>query len=286
MKWNKRALMALLCLSLVPALWGCQLARTDQSDIPGEDRLVGCWAVFGDEREAARNGEISFTDPDAPIMYLTWVPLEGLESEYYIRSSNNDGYIQDMGIAINNTDDRVSYSLTGSVYVTRSAHPNFSLINIYERADGTRYADTSDQTSSIGMAWSRGTKSTLTVERTFRSTIDGKTKQSESMTLIMDRVCIDTLKSVKVIELSANYGVLRETDVPAREEFTLDTLTDTQTVLVEETCVDEAGKTYPVVKFYTAADASDYDGEMIAYHSCCYPDERGIARGYPLKIVF
>ena len=154
---------------------------------------------------------------------------------------------------------------------------------VYQRADGTLYADE----SSLHFMMNDSSSTTQTVEHT--QTINGKTTKKRVSATISAKM-VDALKTVRLVEMDAQNMPLRAAEVTLSDMRSLAKQgkpyrvgKDAAYVIVEETYETKAKDTYVKRTAYSPNQGGDASWPLHTFH---FPLENGLTEAASMNIAF
>ncbi len=156
-------------------------------------------------------------------------------------------------------------------------------IPVYQRADGTIYADE----SSMHCLMNDHSSTTHTMEHT--QTINGKTnKKRFSVTISVNR--IDALQTVRLVEMDAQNVMLRSTEATleyiqslAKQQKPFRAGKDCAYLIVEETYGTTQGESHVKRTVYSPANKDAYENLLHTFH---FPKDNGLTEAAFMNIAF
>ena len=204
---HRKMIQGVLSIMLAASLGGCTLARQEPV-AQAQDRLCGVWIQVS--REYTTPDPEGFKDPDACVIMIQKKQQDGAP----YTASKVQGALTDTNIAVNATDAGTELSGSATVYTATGGTQFLQLVSLYERADGSVYANTENPTSGAadGTADSSLKQS---ISRDWSTTADGKTTK-ESIRFDITMKTLDLLTQLKLVYLDERFALQGEQSLDLR----------------------------------------------------------------------
>jgi hypothetical protein len=260
MKTKNKALIFLLCASLLCSLAGCRLAREDLGADARVDRLIGVFlsteyldlldfegyagdnlknlsggdfVIDGDNRKYQGRLYAAKTQMDETVGGVEYV-FEGVEGIAYFAATvrtapESDSYIAtssgaeigDSHMALSVGDTENIVTLEGTVYIAATSDSRVYYFNpVYQSADGSVYLMSGDSISLAGELDGEGARYSQTLNETYSETVNGETK-TDSISITLAISTMFAPESIVVLQMGADSALL------ARAEYAPGALPET-----------------------------------------------------------